>query len=254
MKEILTNIESGVLTISLNRLEKKNSLTAEIFRHLTGLLTDAKSDGAIRVVVIRGTEQVFSAGNDLGEFVPTSSVNETLPGFDFLNALHAFPKPLIAGVCGAAIGIGATMLLHFDLVFAGDNARFSMPFVNLGLSPEAASSMLLPRLAGYQRAAEILLTGTPFDADKALAIGLVNKIFPASMLLSHVETLARDLAKKSSTSLAETKRLMKMGDSADIERRMSDEFEVFRKLLKGGAVQEAIVAFHEKRVPDLSKF
>ncbi|MBR8257225.1 enoyl-CoA hydratase [Burkholderia ambifaria] len=253
MKDIISSVDSRVLTITLNRIEKKNSLTSEMYRLIGAVLNDAKSDPAIRVVVIRGTDSVFCAGNDVGELL-SASADDDFPAFDFLRELHVFPKPVIAGVCGAAIGIGATILMHCDLIFAGDNARFIMPFVNLGICPEAASSMLLPRLTGYQRAAEILLTGAPFDAERALSIGLVNKIFPPSAVLPHVDTLARELARKPARALMETKRLMKMGDGSNVEQRMVDEFDTLVKLLKGGAAQEAIAAFQEKRAPDFSKF
>jgi enoyl-CoA hydratase/carnithine racemase len=254
MKDILISRDRGVLTISFNRIEKKNALTDGMYRDLASALTGAASDAEVRVCVICGTEQVFSAGNDLDEFASVAPEQAAVPALDFLNALNVFPKPVLAGVCGSAIGIGATMLLHCDLVFAGGNARFSMPFVNLGLCPEAASSMLLPKLAGYQRAAEILLTGAAFDAEKALAIGLVNKVLQASLVLQHVQSLARELAEKPASALAETKRLMKMTDPTEVASRMSDEFAVFRRMLTEGAAKEALAAFREKRPADFRGF
>ncbi|HEY4665305.1 MAG TPA: enoyl-CoA hydratase, partial [Comamonas sp.] len=181
-QDILVHTEDGVRTVTLNRVEKKNSITQAMYSAMAEALTSAVDDDAVRVVVLQGDATVFSAGNDIGDFLARQSNNDGLPQqspvFQFLHALADFPKPLIAAVAGPAVGIGTTMLLHCDLVYAGDNAAFSMPFVNLGLCPEAASSLLLPRLMGYQRAAEALLLGEPFMAEAAMEAGLVNRVVP----------------------------------------------------------------------------
>jgi enoyl-CoA hydratase/carnithine racemase len=172
--------------------------------------------------------------------------------FRFLRGIAAFEKPLIAAVCGPAVGIGTTLLLHCDLVYAGDNAAFSMPFVNLGLCPEAASSLLAPRLLGYHRAAETLLLGEPLLAETALERGLVNRIVPPSECNALAQTQARRLAAKPLTSLMVTKRLMKSEQQAAVRTRMDTEAVEFGRLLAAPAAREAMTAFMEKRAPDFS--
>jgi enoyl-CoA hydratase/carnithine racemase len=157
-------------------------------------------------------------------------------------------------VCGPAVGIGTTMLFHCDLVYAGDNAAFSMPFVNLGLCPEAASSLLVPRMFGYHRAAEALLLGEPFMAEAALEAGLVNRVLPPTEASTYAQAQARKLAAKPSTALAETKRLMKEGQLAAVQQQITQEAEVFGRMLREPAAREAFGAFMDKRKPDLSKF
>jgi enoyl-CoA hydratase/carnithine racemase len=171
MSDILTHQEAGVLTITLNRLERKNSITVAMYAAMADALATAASDAATRVVLIQGHETIFSAGNDIGDFLNNPASGMDSPVFLFLRGIATFPKPLLAAVCGPAVGIGTTMLFHCDLVYAGDNAAFSMPFVNLGLVPEAASSLLLPQMLGYHRAAEALLLGEPFMAEAALEVG-----------------------------------------------------------------------------------
>jgi enoyl-CoA hydratase/carnithine racemase len=176
--DILTHCESGVMTITLNRVDKKNSITAAMYGAMADALVQAEADPAIRAVVLQGHETVFSAGNDIGDFLNQPPATAESPVYRFLHGIAGFSKPLIAAVCGPAVGVGTTMLFHCDLVYAGDNAAFSMPFVNLGLCPEAASSLLVPQMFGYHRAAEALLLGEPFFAEAALEVGLVNRIVP----------------------------------------------------------------------------
>jgi enoyl-CoA hydratase/carnithine racemase len=254
MNEILTTKESGVLTIRFNRPDKKNSVTAAMYEVLARTLAEASADQAVRVVVFAGNEQIFCAGNDLGDFVKNPPDASDAPVWQFLRILSAFPKPVIAAVCGAAVGIGTTMLLHCDLVFAGDNAMFSLPFVNLGLCPEAASSLLLPKLTGYQRAARALLTGDAFDANTALQMGLVNQVLPVDETFAFAQREAAKLVAKPLGAIVETKRLMKADERAATEDRMNEEAAVFGKMVTAGAAQEAIAAFAEKRKPDFSRF
>jgi enoyl-CoA hydratase/carnithine racemase len=178
MSDILTHIDAGVMTITFNRLDKKNSITGDMYAAMAQAVDQAQADPAIRVLVIQGHESIFSAGNDIGDFLnkPPSTVDS--PVFHFMRALTTFEKPAIAAVAGPAVGIGTTLLFHCDLVYAGDNAAFSMPFVNLGLCPEFASSLLAPQMFGYHRAAEALLLGEAFFAEAALEIGLVNRVVP----------------------------------------------------------------------------
>ena len=259
-QDILVHTEAGVRTITLNRVDKKNSITQAMYSAMAEALTSAATDAAVRVVVLQGDATVFSAGNDIGDFLARSQggANEGLPQsspvFQFLHALADFPKPLIAAVAGPAVGIGTTMLLHCDLVYAGDNAAFSMPFVNLGLCPEAASSLLLPRLMGYQRAAEALLLGEPFMAEAALEVGLVNRVVPPTEVNGVAQAQAAKLAAKPLSALVETKRLMKGTARAEVKAHMVEEGQSFGRMLAEPAAREAFTAFMEKRKPDFSQY
>lgn len=253
MSDILSHTEDGVTTITLNRLPRKNSLTAAMYAALAEALSAAAQDAAVRVVVIQGHETVFSAGNDIGDFMNHPPKTADAPVFRFLGAISSFPKPLVAAVCGPAVGVGTTMLLHCDLVYAGDNAMFSMPFVNLGLCPEAASSYLVPRLMGHARAAETLLLGEPFSAESAMEWGLVNRIVPPAEAHALAQQQARKLAGKPLSSLIETKRLMKKGQDSAVAQRMQEEALSFGRMLTEPAAREAFSAFMDKRKPDFSK-
>jgi enoyl-CoA hydratase/carnithine racemase len=252
-QHILTHGERGVMTVTLNRLERKNSLTAEMYAALADTLAAAAADDAVRVLVFQGHETVFSAGNDIGDFLNNPPAKAESPVFRFLRGLATFEKPLLAAVCGPAVGVGTTMLFHCDLVYAGDNAAFSMPFVNLGLCPEAASSLLVPRMLGYHRAAEALLLGEPFMAEAALEVGLVNRVVPPTEANAVAQGAAQKLAAKPLSALIETKRLMKRGQQQRVLDQMAAEGEVFARLLGAPAAKEAFGAFMDKRKPDFSK-
>jgi enoyl-CoA hydratase/carnithine racemase len=252
-QEILSHTEGSILTLTFNRFEKKNSITAAMYQQLADTLAAAKDDAAIRVVVFQGHEAIFSAGNDLGEFLNSPPVGGNSPVFQFLAQISQFPKPIVAAVCGPAVGIGTTLLLHCDLVIAGDNAAFSMPFVNLGLCPEAASSLLVPQMMGYHRAAEALLLGEPFMAEAALEVGLVNRVVPPSEATAVAMQWAKKLAAKPITSLIETKRLLKKTSASAVTERMAEEGLSFGRMLREPAAKEAFTAFMERRVPDFSK-
>jgi len=253
MNEILTHVDAGVTTLTINRVEKKNSLTAAMYAALAQGIAQAAQDSSQRVLVIQGHETVFSAGNDVADFLNQPPTGNDAPVFHFLQGIATFPKPLLAAVCGPAVGVGTTMLLHCDLVYAGDNAAFSLPFVNLGLCPEAASSLLLPRLMGYQRAAEALLLGEPFMAEAALEVGLVNRVLPPTEANAFAQQQARKLAAKPLSSLTQTKRLLKSADTAAVVERLQEEGQVFRRMLTEPAAKEAFGAFMQKRKPDYSK-
>jgi enoyl-CoA hydratase/carnithine racemase len=251
--DILVNIERGVMTLTFNRLERKNSITSAMYGMLADALANAVSDDTVRVAVIQGHETIFSAGNDIGDFLNKPPAGKDSPVFRFLRGIAGFPKPLVASVCGPAVGVGTTMLFHCDLVYAGDNAAFSMPFVNLGVCPEAASSLLVPQMFGYHRAAEALLLGEPFMAEAALEVGLVNRVLPPTEANAYTQKVAAKLAAKPSASLAETKRLMKKGQHDGVMQQMDDEGASFSRMLTGPAAREAFGAFMEKRAPDFSK-
>jgi len=253
MSDILVHTEAGVMTLTLNRVDKKNSITAAMYSTLADALDQAKADAAVRVVLLQGDATVFSAGNDIGDFLHKPPAGQDSPVFRFLHGIAAFPKPIVAAVCGPAVGIGTTMLLHCDLVYAGDNAAFALPFVNLGLCPEAASSLLVPQMFGYHRAAEALLLGEPFMAEAALEVGLVNRVVPPTEANAIAQAQARKLAAKPISSLIETKRLMKKGQAALVAQQMTEEGAVFGRMLGEPAAREAFTAFMEKRKPDFSK-
>ncbi len=251
--DILIHAESGVMTITFNRVEKKNSISSAMYATMADALVEAEKSTAVRVVVFQGHEAVFSAGNDIGDFLNGPPSTEESPVFRFLHAISAFPKPVLAAVCGPAVGIGTTMLFHCDLVYAGDNAAFSMPFVNLGLCPEAASSLLVPQMMGYHRAAEALLLGEPFMAEAALEVGLVNRVLPPLETNNYAQAIAKKLAAKPKSSLVETKRLMKKGLATTVKTQMSEEAASFGRMLREPAAKEAFSAFLEKRRPDFTQ-
>ena len=252
MNEILSDNAAGVMTITLNRIDKKNAITAAMYDALADALAQAEADTSVRAIVLQGHETVFCAGNDIADFLDNPPATPESPVFRFLRAVSTCAKPLLAGVCGPAVGIGTTLLFHCDLVYAGDNAAFSMPFVNLGLCPEAASSILAPQLMGYQRAAAALLLGEPFMAEAALEMGLISRIVPPSEVNALVQQQARKLASKPLRALVATKRLMKQAQAPAITQRIAEEGVIFGRMLAESAAREAFGAFMEKRKPDFS--
>lgn len=253
---ILVNREAAVMTLTFNRLSKKNAITTAMYASMAQALEEAAVDDSVRVAVIQGAVEIFTAGNDLVDFMsnpPVSGPNGELPPVvRFLNIIRDFPKPLLAAVAGPAVGIGTTLLLHCDLVYAGDNAAFSLPFVNLGVCAEGGSSLLLPQLVGYQRAAEKLLLGEAFYAEEALDMGLVNRIVPPAEVNSYTQAQALKLAAKPAASLRATKALMKLPQT-QLAGIMTEEIKQFANLLSGPAATEAISAVMQKRKPDFSK-
>lgn len=249
-QHVLTRADGAVFFIAFNRSDKKNAITAGMYAALVEALEQAHRDSAIRVILFHGTERVFTAGNDLEDFLQYPSIGLESPVFRFLKAISCAEKPLVAAVAGPAVGIGTTMLLHCDLVIAATTARFAMPFVRLGLCPEAASSLLLPRLAGYQRAAEKLFLGEAFDPEEARQMGLVNRIVEPESLMSEAVALAGRLAALPPASLRETKRLMKLELQPAIGQRLVDEAALFSAMLASPAAKEAMHAFFERRTPE----
>lgn len=249
MTSILHNQEHGVLTLTLNRVDKKNALTAQMYVTLAEHLVRAQAADDVRVVLLQGHETVFSAGNDIADFLQQPPANADSPVSRFLRGIATFPKPLLASVCGPAVGVGTTMLLHCDLVYAGDNAAFSMPCVNLGLCPEAASSLLAVQLMGYQRAAEALLMGEPFMVETALELGLISRVLPPAEVNAYAQQQAQKMARKPLASLVQTKRLMTSARTPAVLAQMDEEAAVFSRMLKEPAAIEAFSAFMEKRKP-----
>ena len=254
MNNILTESKDGVARIEINRPEKKNALTAAMYQAMADAIHAAEADAGVRVVLIHGKTDLFTAGNDLQDFLDNPPRDDKRPVFQFLYAISQAKKPLVAAVAGAAVGIGTTMLLHCDLVYAAPNARLQLPFVNLGLVPEAGSSLLLPALVGYQRAAELLLLGEPFDAHRAKEMGLVTAVVPADALLDTAMAQAKKLAGKPAASLRLAKQLMKQGQAAAVAQQIRLESGHFGERLASPEAKEAFSAFLEKRKPDFSRF
>ncbi len=257
--DILTSIADGILTIEFNRPERKNAITAVMYQAMADALVAADLDPAVRAVLIVGKPEIFTAGNDLDDFMKNSKPVEGVPAearpvFQFMRALSGCSKPVVAAVSGAAIGIGTTLLMHCDLVYASETAKFSMPFAQLGLCPEFASSLLLPQLAGYPRAAEKLLLGEPFLAPEALQMGLVTRVLPVDELAAFAKGQAAKLVGLPAASIRTTKALMKRSRSAAINDTMAAENEKFGAMLLAPEAKEAFTAFFEKRKPDFSQF
>lgn len=238
--------QGGVLEIHIDRPDKKNALTAAMYDSMTAALADASARSDIGAVLIAGKGDAFCAGNDLKDF--TQGPQGGAAAFAFIRAIASFDKPLIAAVQGLAVGVGTTMLFHCDLVYAAPDARFIMPFVNLGIVPEAGSSLLAPATLGHAKAAAMLLLGEPMDAETADRSGLVTAVIPTEELLGHARAKAATLMNKPPKALAVTRRLLK-GDPAALLDRIEEEARLFEQMLESEEAQEAFAAFFEKRSP-----
>lgn len=251
--QVIYRAGEGVAELRFNRPEKKNAILGEMYAAMADHLAAAEADPAVRAVIIGGEGGVFTAGNDLADFLqrPAQS-GETPPVRRFMTALAYAEKPVVAAVDGLAIGIGTTLLLHCDLVVASTRARLQTPFVNLGLVPEFASSLLLPARVGPQRAAELLLLADMLDAETACRFGLVNRVVESDALDATAMDLARRLAAKPPEAMRQSKRLMR-ADPGLIDRRIGEENEVFARQLRSPEAREAFQAFLEKRAPDFGR-
>jgi enoyl-CoA hydratase/carnithine racemase len=247
MSNLLTHTQNGVLTLTLNRVAKKNALTNAFYTELADAFEMSMADEQVKVLTLQGHETVFSAGNDIADFISHPPQDGEAPVFRFLRAISTYPKPVLAAVSGPAVGIGTTMLLHCDMVWAGNNALFSMPFVNLGLCPEAASSLLLPQRLGPARAAQMLLMGDSIDARTALNWGLVNDVLPPTEVNDYVHHQALRMATKPMRSLVETKRLLKQMNATKVAERMNQEAALFGVMLSEPPAQAAFADFMSKR-------
>jgi len=252
---ILVARDGGVMTLCMNRPDKRNALTQAMYTGLADGLDAAEADPGVRVVVIAGTGGAFTAGNDLGDFLAEAPRDGSeRPVGRFLRTISRFPKPLVAAVDGVAVGVGTTMLLHCDLVYAADTARFQLAFINLGLVPEAASSLLLPRMIGTARASELLMLGESFSAADAERFGIVNRVVPADALPALVAERSAALAAKPAGALRSTKQLLRYSTTATVAERMAEEGALFAAGLQSAEAREAMTAFMEKRKPDFSRF
>ena len=237
----------GVLAITLVRPERRNAITIDMYAALADAIAGAFEDGETRLITIRGEGQDFAAGNDLADFLQAQPRDEEIPVWRLLRALAECEIPIVAAVHGNCVGIGTTMLLHCDLVIADDSARFSMPFVDLALVPEAASSMLFPRLAGRRRASRYLLLAEPFGADEALALGLVRPCVAEGLLDAKLDAIVAALLAKPAEALRVTQRLLRTGTREEILERMKLESTMFAERLESAEVKDAIAAFFAKR-------
>ncbi len=251
---IVVTASGGVLEIEMRRPAKKNALTVAMYEGLTSALAEADRRADVRVVLLRGQPDVYTSGNDLQDFLQQPALDDAHPAFRFVRTISAVSKPIVAAVNGACIGVGATMLLHCDLVYAGQSAVFALPFVNLGLCPEAGSSLLLPLMVGHARAAELLLLGEPFDAQTAAACGIVGKVLPDAEVIEHARGQARKLAAKPPAAVRTSKALMRRAFRSEIEEAISVESAQFRERLESAEAREAFAAFLEKRKADFSRF
>jgi enoyl-CoA hydratase/carnithine racemase len=254
MKNILFTVEQRVGRIQLSRLDKKNALTGEMYAGLADAVSGADADPQVRALLLHGSPECFCAGNDVADFLNRPPLAEGSPSQRFFKAMLDLKKPIVAAVGGPAVGIGTTMLLHCDLVYAADNARFQLPFVPLGIVPEFGSTYLLPLLAGYPRAAELLLLGQPFTAQKAYEVGIITAVLTKENLLAEAEKAATTLAALPPESLRLTKQLLKKRHGAMVRDVIAEEIQIFGERLKSAEAKEAMSAFLEKRKPDFSRF
>ena len=238
---VITKREGAILHLRLNRTNKKNALTQDMYRALLDGINEAEADESVHAVVFSAEGDTFCAGNDLGDFMRHGELTPKAPVFQLLKRLPELTVPLVASVQGAAIGIGTTLLLHCDLIYAADDAVFALPFVDLALVPEAGSSLLLPQIAGYPRAAELLLLGEPFDAAKALQMGLINGVVGLSELEQTTSEVAAKLAAKPPQALRRSKQLLKTPTESTAVR-IERELEVFMKALASDEAQRVIAA------------
>lgn len=252
-EQIKTEIADGVMTLTLQRPEKKNALTGAMYDALTDALEIAEADASVRVVLFRGEGDSFTAGNDLADFASEARGESAVdsPAHRFIETISKASKPLVAAVQGNAVGVGTTMLLHCDLVYLADDARLITPFVNLALVPEAASSWLLPLRIGHARAYAMFALGQPMDASAALASGLANAVVPPADLRKRAHDAAVALTKRPAGSLSLTKRLMR--EHQRIAAQIAAEGEMFKERLTTPEAREAFAAFAERRPPDFSK-
>jgi enoyl-CoA hydratase/carnithine racemase len=253
MSDIITERSGSILRIQLNRPAKKNAMTSAMYFAMADLLNNTAKDDSVRVVVWHGAGDSFCAGNDIEDFLNNPMGPDDSPQSRLIDALINFDKPIVAAVHGAAIGGGTTMLTHCDFVYAGESAKFQMPFINLALVPEFGSSYSIPARIGYLRAAELLQLGQPFDAKRAVELGLATQVVADQKLLATAAATAQKLSEKSGAALQACKRLMRQSTREHLERAARSENEVFSAQLRSPDSKEALAAFLEKRAPDFTR-
>ncbi len=244
---LIAEQQDGLLTLTLNRPDKRNALNTELYKQLVAALREAAADEEVHVLLLQGQQDCFTAGNDLADFMGKNSLEPDDPILQFLHTLADFPKPVIAAVAGPAVGIGTTILLHCDLVYLADNARLQLPFVELGLVPEFASSLLLPRLVGHLKAAELLLLAEAMDAEEALRLGLANKVVAADGVLSLAREQGLKLAAKPPRALQKSKALLKQELKQAVHFVIDLEARAFAQALQGEEAQQRIAQKLKRR-------
>jgi enoyl-CoA hydratase/carnithine racemase len=252
MTDIVSERSGSILRVQFNRPSKKNAMTSAMYITMADLLNAAAQDDRLRVVLWHGAGDSFCAGNDLDDFLKNPPGPEDSPQSRLINAFIDFEKPIVAAVHGAAIGGGTTMLTHCDFVYAGETAKFQMPFINLALVPEFAATFSVPMRIGYLRAAELLQLGLPFDANRAAELGLVTRVVPDSRLLETATETAQKLAEKPAAALQASKRLMKKPWRDALLEAAKAENSEFSVRVRSADSKEAISAFFEKRPPDFT--
>jgi len=252
-EDLVVTRTGAVMEIRFNRPSKKNALTRAMYAGVVDAFAAADADPAVRVMLLTGTGDTFTSGNDIKDFQQRASSNAASGASPFLSALSTLKKPLIAAVNGAAIGVGTTMLAHCDLIIAARSARFVMPFTSLGLVPEAGSSLLFPQIVGHQRASALLLLGEPLDAETAFQWGFVNQVVDDAALMDTAHAVAARLAALPAASVRQTKQLIKTG-APDLQARIAEELTLFAARVRSPEAAEAFQAFMEKRKPDFSQF
>lgn len=245
--------KAAVMAIAIDRAAKKNAITAEMYDAFASALREAEGDASVRVILVHGGREAFTAGNDIEDFLQRPPTGEDSPVFRYLAAMSRAEKPIVAAVNGLAIGIGTTLLLHCDVVYAASDSRFALPFASLGVVPEFASSYLLPLVAGHARASELLLLSEPFDAERAREAGIVSRVLPPDEVLPAAWKAAERIASLPPTSIRLTKSLMKRAHAQAIQDQLREEGAHFRRMLGEPAAREALEAFVQKRKPDFTK-
>jgi len=244
--EIITERSGSVLDVAFNRPAKKNAMTMSMYTVFAGLLNDAAKDEGIRVVLVHGAGDSFTAGNDLGDFLKNPPGPGESPQQRLIEALISFDKPLVAAVHGAAVGSGTTMLTHFDFVYAGESAKFQMPFVNLALVPEFGASYSVPAQLGYVAATELIFLGSPFDAKRALELGFVTRVAPDQSVLAMAKETAEKLAQKPAGALVASKKLLKRSFREQLAAAAKAESQEFASRVRSAEAKEAFTAFFDK--------
>jgi enoyl-CoA hydratase/carnithine racemase len=255
MGHVLTELKADVLRITIDRPEKKNALTSAMYTALADAVEGGEASADVRVMLLHGNGDSFTAGNDLEDFMANPWKGDAVPpALRFIGAVANAKKPIVAAVHGMAVGIGVTILLHCDLVYAADTARLMMPFVNLGIVPEAGSTVLLPALIGHQRAAELLMLGAPISAQRAYELGLVNAVVAPEALLATALEVAQKLAQKPAGALRATKALLRKAGQTELDRAIREEVQILGERLGSPECREALMAFLEKRKPNFAQF
>ena len=253
MSMIRKEIINHCLVLTMNRADKRNALSADMYRAMADALAAHRDDDDVKVLLIKGEGEHFTAGNDLGQFAQVNDKTQLKDTLDFMQQLAAFPQPVVAQVRGMAVGIGTTLLLHCDFVYCDSSSFFSLPFINLALVPEYASSLILPAAVGHRKAAEWLMLGEGFGAEEALQHGLVNKVVASDKLEAQCQQTVTALCQKPRVAMRQTKALMKH-NASQVSGQIEKEIDVFVEQLKSDAAKEAFSAFLEKRKPDPAKY